>query len=530
MNLADFLKGTGIKAVFYGRHSTDEQNVETQLHVSNEFARKHGIAVIDKYVDESVSAFKKTMDKRKYLDKLRKDAKERKFDCVLVYKADRLARRVDQHMQLWGEFRELGIPIIITSSEKLYTTDSPTDIIVEIGLSSLEAENTRVRTRDSYNRSTVEGKWLGGNLPYGFEYGDNESGDSEIKPIPEKVKDVENVFKLYKRGYGFKRIADILNKEANNLNEKSRNWVSETVKSIITNPFYAGYTTSQRIIHGSGNSINDRSNWKMGKCEKIPEVITIEEWEECMLLYEKKKDGSVDQHKYITPYLFRDVLFCEVCDERLLGKNYTSGKKRKDGTSYGGRVYLCKNCKRKWDAPRLEKELIVQVLEGWYYQFFNNNDGKLHQEVMNRIQGDIDKINKEIELYKQELSVLIVKIHEVELKQKKLMEKNPEPDELQFALVQYRISNQKKIEQYKKLICIKEKDKQQLYLSYVDGEKFKNSTFSLTDFSFKLKDPELRKLILFLLDKVNVSGEKNYNYEITAKVDLNQRGHIYIGF
>lgn len=176
--LSELLKRNGLKGVFYGRFSTDGQNVETQKHLCHEFAKKHGIEIIDEYIDENVSAFKKTLDKRQQLDKLRKDARTGSFDCVLVYRADRLARKIDQHMQLWGEFRELGIPIILTESEKLYTTDSPTDIMVDIGLSSLESENTRIRTRDYYNSHTEIGKWLGGKLPYGFRYSVDKGGNS----------------------------------------------------------------------------------------------------------------------------------------------------------------------------------------------------------------------------------------------------------------------------------------------------------------------------------------------------------------
>jgi hypothetical protein len=51
----------------------------------------------------------------------------------------------------------------------------------------------------------------------------------------------------------------------------------------------------------------------------------------------------------------------------------------------------------------------------------------------------------------------------------------------------------------------------------------------MTSFDYDLDEPELRKLILFLLDKIMISGKDVYQYEITAKVDLEQRGHLYLG-
>lgn len=40
------------------------------------------------------------------------------------------------------------------------------------------------------------------------------------------------------------------------------------------------------------------------------------------------------------------------------------------------------------------------------------------------------------------------------------------------------------------------------------------------------QEPEFRKLILFLLDKITVTGTDEYRYEISAKVDLNQKEQL----
>ena len=528
MILSEFLKTKELHAAFYGRYSTDSQNVETQRFVCHEFAKKNGITIINDYVDENKSAFKKTLDQRENLDLLRKDAKERKFDCVLVYKADRLARSIDQHMQLWGEFRELGIPIILTESEKLYTTDSPTEIMVEIGLSSLEAENTRIRTKDYYNSHTAKGKWLGGTLPYGFQYEKDEDGNSIMVPIPHQIDKVKEIFKLYKRGYGFKRTADIMNEK--HPKDTMGKWVAESIKSIITNPYYAGYTTSQRIIPGSGNSIQDRSEWIKGKCDKIPAVISEEEWNKCMEIYEEKKKGKITQNKYITPYLFINILHCKSCKQKVIGKNYTTGKRKKDGGKYEEkRFYICKNCKQKWDVNKVHEYLIEDILNGWHYQYHSKQKEELQSNIMGGIKKEILEIEESISNFKKELFKYVDKLKEVEIKQKALMEKNPETDDLQHALVQYRISVQKKINLYENEIQKKEKEKQQLYLSYGDVKNFKEITKQITDFEYGFSEPEFRKLVLFLLDKVTISGKEEYEYEITAKVDLSERGTIILG-
>jgi site-specific DNA recombinase len=523
MILSEFLAQENLKAVFYGRHSTDSQTVETQQSMCYEFAKKYEMTIIRDYVDKNVSAFKKKLEQRNLLDQMRKDAKERKFDCVLVYKADRLARQISQHMQLWGEFRELGIPIILTQSEKLYTTDSPNEILVEIGLSSLEAENTRVRTRDFYRSHTQQGRWLGGVLPYGYRYEEDEEERKIITQVPIEIDKVKEVFSLYKEGFGFQRVAIKMAEE-----NPEDNWLSRKVKAIITNPFYAGFTTSQRVASGSGTSINPREKWAMGKCDKIPPCIDVKLWEECMELYEVKKKGVIHSSKYITSYLFKDVLHCRDCDVAVKGKDYSSGKKNKEGIPYGGRKYICPNCSNKWDAMQVEQELIEEVLSGWQYLYFSSEKEEIQEKMMKEIQVDIDKIHMTIKEYQKEYKKYESHVSEADKKQRKLMEENPEPDELQHALVQYRLSLKKRMNHIETEIGRKEKEKLRLQHSYGDAERFKEFIKDHTKLEYDFYTPRFRKLILFLFDKIKIT--KDYQYELLAKVDLSERGMIYMGF
>ncbi|OCA91309.1 hypothetical protein A8F94_05465 [Bacillus sp. FJAT-27225] len=533
MNLAEFLKQENLKGVFYGRHSTKGQKVETQRHVCFEFAKKHGITMVDEYIDKKSAFKKKNMDNRTDLQRLRKDAKDRKFDCVIVYKADRLARKIDQHMILWGEFRELGIPIILAESEKLYTTDSPTEIMVEIGLSSMESENTRIRTSDTYKSNTAKGKWQGGNLPYGYRYVLDDEEKSIMVQIPLQIKNVKQIFSLYRRGYGFKRIASLMNEGYPKHPEKgSGKWVAGNIKAIITNPYYAGYTTSHRIVPGSGNSIQERSEWTKGKCDAINPAISEEVWDACMEIYEKKKSREVMKNKYISPYLFIDILFCKDCDSKVKGKNYTSGKDSKDSRP-NRRMYICTSCKQKWRASIVDEELFEQIMSGWHYNYHTIPKDDLQKNIMEKIQGKIEEIDKSVSSYKAELVLCLDELKQVESKQLELIQKLSEPDELQHALVQYRITVNKKIALLEDEIEKELREKQQLYFSYGDVGNFKEITKELTSFEYELDQPEIRKLFLFLLNKISIRtiSEKSneYAYDIIANVDLNQRGLIQLG-
>lgn len=522
MNLNEFLSKGNLKAAFYGRHSTKEQNIETQKSVCKKYADNNDICITHEYIDEGQSAFKKALDQREQLKQLRNDAKNGDFDCVLVYKADRLARKIDQHMQIWGEFRGLGIPVIIAESQKLYTTDNPHEIIIEIGLSSFESENTRVRTRDYYNSRTEEGRWLGGNVPYGYCYEEDEKGNKVIAQVSSEIERVKEIFKLYKQGYGFTRVSNLLNKES-----RDEKWIPAKIKAIITNPFYAGITTSQRIVAGSGNSVQPRGNWRMGECDKIPAAIELQTWEECMELYETKRRDKVNHADLITPYLFKGLLVCKECGEKLKTKNYQSGKRKKNGEKIGGRMYICSSCKQKWKAEKIEENLIEYILSGWHFLYKTFDNEELHEKITTNLEDKINELNKSISNLDKDVSKLIAKLKTGERKQKELMIGHQECDEQKEALVQYRISIQKRISKLESEIEGKKRNKETLEIAYGDFKNFDEFVKAYTDFEYDFDDPRFRKLMLYLLDEVVI--DPDYQYQVVAKVNLEERGTLQMG-
>jgi DNA invertase Pin-like site-specific DNA recombinase len=94
------------RAALYLRVSTLEQNSETQGIELRLFARQRGYEVTQEYVDHGVSG---TKVRRPALDQLLKDAHRRKFDAVLVWSCDRLARSTKHFLEVLDELNELGI-------------------------------------------------------------------------------------------------------------------------------------------------------------------------------------------------------------------------------------------------------------------------------------------------------------------------------------------------------------------------------------------------------------------------------------
>ena len=76
-----------MKAAIYIRVSTAEQNIDLQKDGLVEYAQRAGFEIIQEYVDMAVSGRK---EGRPQLRRLMKAARNREFDCVLVWKNEKI--------------------------------------------------------------------------------------------------------------------------------------------------------------------------------------------------------------------------------------------------------------------------------------------------------------------------------------------------------------------------------------------------------------------------------------------------------
>src|SRR5437016_5705000 len=100
-----------MKVALYARVSTSDkgQDPEMQLRELREYCERRGWTIIGEFVDHGVSGSK---DSRPLLNKLMAEAKQRRFDAVLVWKLDRFGRSLRHLVSALGEFEALGIAFV----------------------------------------------------------------------------------------------------------------------------------------------------------------------------------------------------------------------------------------------------------------------------------------------------------------------------------------------------------------------------------------------------------------------------------
>ena len=146
------------RAVLYLRVSTFDQHPETQLYDLRGLAAQRSFQIIEEYSD-TISGSKA---KRPGLDRLMADARRGKFDVVLVWAFDRIARSVRHFLEVLDELSHLNIEFV--SFRENVDTGGPLGraMIVIIGaIAELERNLIVERVRAGMRRAKLEGRRIG---------------------------------------------------------------------------------------------------------------------------------------------------------------------------------------------------------------------------------------------------------------------------------------------------------------------------------------------------------------------------------
>jgi len=147
------------RTALYIRVSTLDQHPETQQLELRSLAEQRGLEVIKEYVDHGISGAR---TKRPALDELLADARRRRFDLVLVWACDRLARSTKHFLELLDEFNHLGIEFV-SMRENIDTAGPLGRAIVTIigAIAELERSLIVERVRAGMRRAKLEGRHIG---------------------------------------------------------------------------------------------------------------------------------------------------------------------------------------------------------------------------------------------------------------------------------------------------------------------------------------------------------------------------------
>jgi DNA invertase Pin-like site-specific DNA recombinase len=146
------------RAVIYARTSTVDQHPQNQVHDLEQLAQQRGLEIIRVYQDQ-VSG---TRTRRPGLDQLMSDARKGRFDVVLVWACDRLARSVTHFLQVLDELAHLKVEFI--SFREQIDTGGPLGraiVVIISAIAELERNLIVERVKSGMRRARLEGRRIG---------------------------------------------------------------------------------------------------------------------------------------------------------------------------------------------------------------------------------------------------------------------------------------------------------------------------------------------------------------------------------
>lgn len=371
-----------MRAVVYIRVSTNEQaqegySIKAQKMKLEAYALSQGWVIVQFYVDEGLSA--KDMNRpelKRMLGSLDKDI----FDCVLVYRLDRLTRSVLDLYKMIKLFEKDDIKF--KSATEVYDTTTATGRLFVTLIASLaqwERENTGERISFGMEQKAREGKWVTNRPPYGYDI----AGDY-LEINQREAKMVRELFELYLKGQSMSKIATELN-ERNITSKRKAMWQQGTVWYILKNPLYKG-TMRHNYRRNTENYF---------EVEKVvPVIIDKDTFDTVQDLMSKRNTFS--PKSATSDYIFSQIGKCDRCGGGLIGKSSTV--KRGDKKYYSQSYRCTKKTYGGCDLPSIASNYLEEQfhkhLKSWDISSFGdqNEEGQADTESLR------DEYEKELAL------------------------------------------------------------------------------------------------------------------------------------
>lgn len=434
------------------RVSSDQQlesdgDLTVQRQLVKEYIDSHNDWMLDKkeYFEGSNSGYKNSVADRDILQEALQDAKNKEYDILVVYKDDRIGRRMWEIGQYVMDLKINGVDIYTVKDGCISPAND--DIMGQMmlalryGNAQKSSADTGARVKDTAQKLVQKGKFMGGAAPFGYEL--MLSGEiskhgralHHLVVIPEQAEVVKYIYDLsLNKEYGSQKIARILNEHDRYKSMAPKDvWKSGTITSILTNPIYAGHTAYKRRerINGQYHRLDSEEWITSFEANEDIRIIDADTWNRTQDRRKQRGDKYIKklEHKDVNVIkrndgmlALVDVCHCGYCGCKMVnGSKYSywtikdTGEKRASKTP----IYKCQTAwqgvphdkSKQYRADKIEP-IVFDAIAQYIGKLQENED--IFQEIENN-QG-MEKRAKENELKKekQELAAILKKIDVLE--------------------------------------------------------------------------------------------------------------------
>lgn len=403
------------KVAIYTRVSTIEQaeegySIDEQLRVLREYCDDHGYAIFQEYADKGISG--KNIKGRPGLVHLLNDASNKQFDLVLVWKMNRLSRKLSDLTKIEELLKKHNIAF--RSYKERYETETPSGKLqfhMMAAIAEFERDNIAENVKMGMLARAREGSWNGGQV-LGYDVISTPKKDGKHKASELVVNDqeasiVRKIFELYTSGYGYKSMANRLNKEGYHTKKRKMFSIS-SMKTIVTNPLYVGlirYNVRRDWAEKRRNNINPDPIIVKGKHEPI---ITEETWEKAKSI--KASRGGKPNRIHSGEHPLTGIMRCPACGAGMVLGRTTN--QLKDGTKRVLEYYVCGKWKNKGTAACRSNGVRIDYADKYVLEKISKiaNNALLIKKIVDNVNTkrdtEIEPLRKEYEAIQKQLSLI----------------------------------------------------------------------------------------------------------------------------
>ena len=396
------------------------------------------------YFEGSNSGYKNAVADRNILQEALQDAKAKEYDILVVYKDDRIGRRMWEIGAYVMSLKSFGVDIY-TVKDGCISPESD-DIMGQMmlalryGNAQKSSSDTGMRVKDTAQKLVQKGKFMGGKAPYGYklelsgEVSKHGRALHHLVVVPELAEVVKYIYELsLHKEFGATKISKILNEHEIYKDRAPRDiWKSGTIVSILTNPVYAGYTAYKRRERVDGRYHRlDSKDWIFAE-KPDTEIAIIDEnmWNQVQDTRKQRADKYIKSLENQNVTVIRrnsgmlaliDVLHCGYCGRKMTNGskyNYWTIKDTGERRTSKIAIYKCPNAwngiphekTKQYRADRIEP-VVFEALAEYIGKLQENEDVFTQiEENQNRQkavkQSELDKEQSELENIQQKISVM----------------------------------------------------------------------------------------------------------------------------
>jgi site-specific DNA recombinase len=236
------------RVVIYARLSvTTEESVsiERQLSSARKYCESREWVVVQEFVDDGVSASKVKPEDRKGWRALVGSPLE--YDAVLVWKVDRLARRVLDFLHADETLQQRGAGIVAVEDPVDMTTPQGRAFATMLAVfAEMEAAAISARVKAARAALLSMGRRAGGRPPYGWQNVPGPGGKGYVLGIdPDRFPYVEDLVWKALRGDSLYSLTRLMDEIGDRADRKGDTWHEASVEAILRNPVVAGLVPFQ---------------------------------------------------------------------------------------------------------------------------------------------------------------------------------------------------------------------------------------------------------------------------------------------